>query len=43
MKRPGQADPAQHQNMSGGWVLFHAVVSERMRAASVGSVRSALM
>lgn len=43
MKRPGRLVPAQHQTMSGGWLLFHDVVSERTRAASEGEVRSALM
>ena len=43
MKRVGWEEPAQHQTMSGGWLLFHFVVSEIRRVASVGLVRSALM
>ena len=43
MKRPGCAEPAMHQRMSGVWELFQVVASEIMRVASVGEVRSALI
>ena len=43
MKRLGREVPAQHQTISGDWLLFHFTASDRTRAASVGDVRSALI
>lgn len=43
MKRPGWADPAQFQTMSGALLLFQLVISAIIWAAAEGEVRSALM
>ena len=43
MKRPGWQEPAQHQMIAGGTLLFQLVASVMMRGAEAGSVKSALM
>ena len=43
VKRPGWAEPAQFQTMSGGWLLFHVFASASIWAPEEAEVRSALM